>query len=169
MKFNVSIDDNSTDVDLNDDLSVATLNNNGQELEIIDQSAERMIIRLDNTLHTVTDYSVSGLDVRFKLNGNTYTYTVKNEQEVMLEAMGFSAHVDAGEGILNAPMPGKILSVLVEEGQEVELGQPIAILEAMKMENELKAPVAGKVASIHVTEEQNVEKNEPLIEIEDLG
>jgi pyruvate carboxylase subunit B len=169
MKLNVSIDENSTDVDLNDDLTVATLNENGHDLEIIDHSSERIIVRLNNTLHTVTDYSVSGLDVRFKLNGNTYTYTVKTEQEVMLEAMGFSTHVDTGEGILNAPMPGKILSILVEEGQEVELGQPIAILEAMKMENELKAPVAGKIAVIHVSEEQNVEKNEPLIEIEDLG
>jgi biotin carboxyl carrier protein len=49
---------------------------------------------------------------------------------------------------INAPMPGKVVAVLVTEGQEVTLGQGLVVVEAMKMENELKAPRAGKVKNL---------------------
>jgi biotin carboxyl carrier protein len=66
-------------------------------------------------------------------------------------------------------MPGKILELLSSEGDEVELGDPVAILEAMKMENELKAPCAGTIQSISVTTGASVEKNQILLEIEPRG
>lgn len=169
MKFEVSKGESKTDVILNKELTSAILGKNEQDVEIVDRTSEKIILRIGDAFHTITSFDVKGLDVSFKLNGNRFSYNVKNEQEVRLEEMGFSAMADAGEGILNAPMPGKILSIMVKEGENVELGQPIVILEAMKMENELKAPVAGTVAQIHVEQEQNVEKNEPIIEIEDLG
>ncbi|MEX0647161.1 MAG: acetyl-CoA carboxylase biotin carboxyl carrier protein subunit, partial [Balneolaceae bacterium] len=67
------------------------------------------------------------------------------------------------------PMPGKILELLVQEGDSVEAGQPVIILEAMKMENELKAPIQGKVATLQISQNDNVEKNQPLLEIEPRG
>ena len=63
-------------------------------------------------------------------------------------------------------MPGLVLRVLVEPGDEVEQGQGVAVLEAMKMENELTAPAAGTVAAVHVAAGDAVAKNELLIEVD---
>lgn len=58
---------------------------------------------------------------------------------------------------INSPMPGKILAVKAEVGQAVKRGQPIVVLEAMKMENEIVAPSDGTVASVDVTVGSSVE------------
>jgi acetyl-CoA/propionyl-CoA carboxylase biotin carboxyl carrier protein len=71
----------------------------------------------------------------------------------------------AGEGAVTAIMPGKIIRVIVAEGDEVAEGDVVCILEAMKMENELKAPRAGTVQAIHVEAGQDVEMGAVLAEI----
>ncbi|MEM8931066.1 MAG: biotin/lipoyl-containing protein [Acidobacteriota bacterium] len=76
------------------------------------------------------------------------------------------ANPDAGAGgVVEALMPGQVVEVLVEEGTEVERGQGIVVVEAMKMKNEIQADVAGTVATIHVEAGQNVEGGDPLFEI----
>ena len=64
------------------------------------------------------------------------------------------------------PMPGKIVTVAVNEGDEVKAGQVLVILEAMKMQNEIAAPSAGTVKKVHVKPGQNVEGKDVLIELE---
>lgn len=64
------------------------------------------------------------------------------------------------------PMPGKIVSLHVEEGQEVKAGQILVILEAMKMQNEIASPASGVVKKLHVKPGQNVEGKDVLVEIE---
>ena len=71
----------------------------------------------------------------------------------------------AGEGLVSAPMPGKVLRVLVKEGESVKTGQGLLVLEAMKMENEIPAPMDGVVKKIHVKEGDTVNTGDPLIEI----
>ncbi|HAM97831.1 MAG TPA: hypothetical protein DCQ26_04410 [Marinilabiliales bacterium] len=66
---------------------------------------------------------------------------------------------------LEAPMPGKIVELLTEEGREVRAGEPLLILEAMKMQNEIQAPISGKVKKIHVKTGQNVLKDDLMVEI----
>jgi biotin carboxyl carrier protein len=66
-------------------------------------------------------------------------------------------------GLVIALMPGKVLKMLVQPGETVEEGQPILILEAMKMQNEYTAPVAGVVSQVHAEEGVNVEINAPLV------
>jgi pyruvate carboxylase subunit B len=63
-------------------------------------------------------------------------------------------------------MPGKIIELLVEENAEIKEGEPIVILEAMKMQNEINSHVAGKVKKIHVKQFDSVAKDELIIEIE---
>jgi pyruvate carboxylase subunit B len=87
----------------------------------------------------------------------------------MLRNLGFKPASSSSQGRLLAPMPGKIIAVLVKENDVVEHGQPVVVLEAMKMENELKAPVSGKVVSIAAVIGSSVEKNELLIELEPIG
>ena len=71
-----------------------------------------------------------------------------------------------GRQVIDTQMPGLILKILVEKGQEVALGQPLMILVAMKMENEIKAPKAGIVQEIFVSENQTVAAGCKLIIIE---
>lgn len=73
---------------------------------------------------------------------------------------------EAGAGAVLAIMPGKIIHVLVEPGQQIEEGAPVCVLEAMKMENELRAPKAGRVRAVHIRSGDDVQKDQTLIEIE---
>ncbi|RJU85782.1 MAG: biotin/lipoyl-binding protein [Candidatus Poseidoniales archaeon] len=68
-------------------------------------------------------------------------------------------------GKVTANIPGKVVTVEVKVGQEVEEGQVVMILEAMKMQNEIQAPVAGTVTEIHCEEGQSIEANVPLLVI----
>jgi pyruvate carboxylase subunit B len=81
-------------------------------------------------------------------------------------ALALSASAEpsaAREMTVAAPMPGLVVRLLVTEGEEVEAGAGLVVLEAMKMENALRAPRAGTVGRVHVTEGQAVEKGAPLV------
>ena len=67
---------------------------------------------------------------------------------------------------IKPPMPGKIVSLAVNEGDEVKPGQVLLILEAMKMQNEITSPAGGVVKKVHVQPGQNVEGKDVLVEIE---
>lgn len=71
----------------------------------------------------------------------------------------------AGE-IIKAPMPGKVVRILKAEGDAVQVGDGILVMEAMKMQNELKAKTSGKITKIHASEGQTVESKNVLAEIE---
>jgi biotin carboxyl carrier protein len=72
----------------------------------------------------------------------------------------------AGEQRIVAPMPGKVLRVLVQPGQDVAARQPLVVVEAMKMENELSSPRAGRVKDVVAVEGQSVEAGRVLIIVE---
>lgn len=72
----------------------------------------------------------------------------------------------SNEGLVSTSMPGRIVRVLVGEGAEVVQGEPILIVEAMKMENEIKAPIDGVVAEIMVGEGDTVETGTKLARIQ---
>lgn len=99
------------------------------------------------------------------LNGVSYFFTVETptsyKRMKFLSTKGGSKKNEN----LEAPMPGKIVEVLTEEGREVRAGEPLLILEAMKMQNEIQAPIAGKVRKIHVKGGQNVLKDDLMVEI----
>ena len=72
----------------------------------------------------------------------------------------------AGERTLKTQMPGRVVRILVAEGESVEEGQPVIVVEAMKMENELKSPVSGSVQRLCVEEGDQVQARSTLIEFE---
>ena len=82
-----------------------------------------------------------------------------------LAAPAAAAPAPAGEGVVTAPMPGKILRILVKEGESVKTGQGLLVLEAMKMENEIPAPKDGVVKKILVKEGDTVDTGQALIEL----
>ena len=80
-----------------------------------------------------------------------------------MERMGLEDGASAKSRELRAPMPGKVLEILVQEGQTVEEGEAMLVLEAMKMENVLRAGSSGVVSSIGVEAGHAVEKEAVLI------
>jgi biotin carboxyl carrier protein len=75
-------------------------------------------------------------------------------------------HVQAGAIQLRAPMPGKIVKVLVNEGQDVEINQALLVIEAMKMQNEIKSPKKGTVRRLGVQESAAVNAGDLLAVVE---
>lgn len=129
----------------------------------------RHLLRIGTKLYKIDNVSYSKNTVEFTLNGSWCAVDVKDEQDLLLDRLGFKTTAEIGEGQLNAPMPGKILELMVAEGDSVELGDPVAILEAMKMENELKAPIKGVITTIAVSACDSVEKNALILEIKASG
>jgi acetyl/propionyl-CoA carboxylase alpha subunit len=80
-------------------------------------------------------------------------------------AVRLAGHHGASAERITAPMPGNVLAVRVLEGDEVEAGQVLVVLEAMKMENNVAAPAAGRVAQVLVIPGQQVQRGETLVEL----
>lgn len=103
------------------------------------------------------------------LRGRRVSATVVDERtRTILEMTGAGAR-ELGPGPLRAPMPGLVVKVEVVEGDVVETGQGIVIVEAMKMENELVAERPGRVAAVRVEPGEAVEKNQVLVEFDEPG
>ena len=98
-----------------------------------------------------------------KVNGREYEVRVKDQYDQLLKQMGLDSLKTSKVKELKAPMPGLVLNVLVEEGQEVKKGEGLLILEAMKMENIIKAASDGLVSKILIQRGSKFEKNEILI------
>jgi biotin carboxyl carrier protein len=101
-----------------------------------------------------------------QLLGTLYTATVEDEREKRLMAAAGSKVAGSGEFYLKAPMPGLVVTVPVEEGQTVEKGDVLLILESMKMQNELRSPKEGTVARIKVKPGDSVEQKTTLLSVE---
>lgn len=169
MQFETIFNNSSTKVSFNDDLSEASVGEETYEISWTIQKNGRRLLRIGYRLYKIDDVEIQNRVVSFVLNGTRYRVEVKDEQDLLLERLGFKSDSMSSAGKILAPMPGKILELLVSENEEVEHGDPVAILEAMKMENELKAPASGHITKIHVKTGESVEKNQPLIEIEPRG
>jgi biotin carboxyl carrier protein len=100
------------------------------------------------------------------LKGRFYPIKVEDERAVRLSQASRDLSASTGEVAIKSPMPGLIVAVRVAPGEEVVKGQPLVILESMKMENELKAPRAGKIGAVRVEPRQAVEQGQVLVTIE---
>ena len=129
----------------------------------------RFYLRHGTKLVKIDNVKIEDTLVEFSINNSWYKVLVKDEKLLLLDKLGFKIGANKSEGNLISPMPGKILDILVQEGDSVKQGQPLIILEAMKMENELKASVDGIIKKLEVTKGQSVEKKTQILEIETIG
>ncbi|MDX1664674.1 MAG: biotin/lipoyl-containing protein [Candidatus Promineifilaceae bacterium] len=103
------------------------------------------------------------------IHGELYTVQVQDERAYRLaQARGVSLGA-GGDTAIRSPMPGLVLDVLVEEGEEVESGEKVVILESMKMENELRASRDGVVLRVLVEKGASVEKDQELVVLGDAS
>jgi acetyl/propionyl-CoA carboxylase alpha subunit len=101
-----------------------------------------------------------------RINNTNYHVQLKDKYDDLLHALGMDANTQPKVNNLKAPMPGLVLDVLISEGQQINKGDSMIILEAMKMENVLKAAVDAVVGRVHVSKGARVEKNEMLVELQ---
>ncbi len=100
------------------------------------------------------------------VNGNEYEVNIATPLDQLIRDLGFEIGAGKQVNAIKAPMPGLILSINVEVGQEVQENDSLLILEAMKMENNFNSPRAGIIKSILVEKGQAVDKGQLLIEFE---
>jgi biotin carboxyl carrier protein len=108
------------------------------------------------------DDAVKSYDL--KVNGKILKVDLKDKADLLLKQLGLSNLTANARKDIKAPMPGLILNILVEEGKDVKKGDPLLILEAMKMENVIKSPADGTIKAIKTQKGKSVEKNQILIE-----
>lgn len=163
MPYQILIGDRAFDIDL-DRLSI-----DGQPAEVAFERVadDTYHLLLDGRSFTFTAERQPDGTLRLTHGGRSLAARVKTERDLLLEQFGLDAGAEASVAELRAPMPGLVVSVLVEPGQPVEAGAGLVVLEAMKMENELKAAAAGTVAEVHVAPGSAVGKNELLISFSD--
>ena len=99
-----------------------------------------------------------------KINGRLYPVEVKDKFDLLLEKMGMNNVSTHKVNNIKAPMPGLIIQLKIKDGDSVKTGDPLVVLEAMKMENIIKSPGDGVVKSVKVKKGDSVEKNQVMIE-----
>lgn len=119
----------------------------------------------DNGPQHVVQLSPGRRPKQAAIGGDVLDVTVKTAQEAALEAALAAAGGGTGSGAVEAPMPGRVVRVLVAEGEDVEVGAPLLIVEAMKMENEVNATMAGVVARVAVAAGDTVDAGQLLCEV----
>ncbi len=129
------------------------------------------------TVHGETyDIHVTGVSPSGESERRFYMTVDGEPEEITLESTGAAeaaSEIKPGRrpratapGHVTATMPGNVVEVLVEEGQSVKAGDPVLVIEAMKMETEIKAPVAGKIASVLVKKGDRITPTEMLVDIQ---
>jgi len=113
-----------------------------------------------------TSQDFNGKEYELKVNNSIYKVSIDDPLDILIDEMGFELGASSKVSSIEAPMPGLILEVSVSEGQEVKEGDPLLILEAMKMENVIASPREGVVKDIAVKQGQAVEKKHVLITFE---
>ena len=105
-------------------------------------------------------------EITLRVNGQLYKTSIKEPIDQLLSNMGIDLKAMQKAEPVKAPMPGMVLKILVAPGQQINKGDGLVILEAMKMENILKAGTSATVKAIRVSERMAVEKGAILIELE---
>lgn len=166
--YKISIGENSYEVVPNSqNAATGTLNGADYTLDISGDHRAYSIEHNDKSYRVfVIDADYESKSFTIRVNNQEYTLEAKDRFDLLLEKLGLENLAASAVSDLKAPMPGLVLSVETEAGQDVKKGQPLLVLEAMKMENVLKAESDATVKSINVEKSQAVEKGQVLIEFE---
>lgn len=142
------------------------INHKKQDIQIFDDENGFTYILYKNKKYHAEIVEKSQNKYIVLINGVTYNFTIETpisyKRKKYLDKQKAKNKFES----LQAPMPGKIVDVLVEPGAEVKTGEAVLILEAMKMQNEITATCDGKVVKVHIKPNDTVNKDDILIEIE---
>ncbi|HSM55838.1 MAG TPA: biotin/lipoyl-containing protein [Candidatus Sulfomarinibacteraceae bacterium] len=166
MKYVTTVNDKEYIIEIDQENEITV---NGQKRQVdfqqLSNGGALSLIIDHQSLEAIVDEREDAWEVL--LHGELYTVRVQDERSYRLAQARGQLSEDRDTVIIRSPMPGLILNVLVEEGDSVNKGQTVVILESMKMENELRAARDGQIARVHVEKGASVEKNQDLVTIGD--
>ncbi|TKC05188.1 acetyl-CoA carboxylase biotin carboxyl carrier protein subunit [Pedobacter frigoris] len=156
-KYNFNVDINNDEITVDDQmLSVDSRKlADGHSHFIYDNKSYRIELVSENKADKTAEV---------KVNGRIYQVTIEDQYDQLLKQLGLDNSQSSKVKEIKAPMPGLVLNVIVAEEQEVQKGDSLLVLEAMKMENIIKSPTDGIVKKILIKKGDKVEKNEILIQ-----
>ena len=163
------------------------LKNRLARVEVLSHEGDQLLVAVDGKEYALDFVKIGKGSYSILHNNRSYNveliptegikkyqvHTLKNSFEVEIidaEAKYLASrrkeHEADDEEIISSPIPGKVVNLLVSEGELVEAGQSLVVISAMKMESEFKAPRDGKVISVKVSEGQSVEARQELVLLE---
>ena len=163
MKYVTTIEDKEFSVEIIDEKHIR-INENILEVDLIAVSGQPVYSLIIGGKSYEAYVYPEEKDWQVLLRGRQYKAMVEDEREKRLKTAG-GARAESGEFHLKAPMPGLVVSIPVAEGQQVQKGQVLVILESMKMQNELKSPRDGTVHRIRVKPGESVEQRQTLLSV----
>ena len=154
----ITVNEEEFDCKISDVDSLDSINVNAQTLHVLDKNrAYKVEIRHSDFLNKT---------ISLTINGNIYEVKLEDEYDQQVKKMGLLAVTTQQLNEVKAPMPGLIVDVMVEVGQEIIEGTPLLVLSAMKMENIILAQGEGIIKSIEVKKNDSVEKGQLIIKME---
>lgn len=141
-----------------------TLHQRRREVDVLALEGGTLSLLIEGRSFSV-EIEERGEELLVETGSRLSSWDVADERRARLRPSAASFE-SQGKQVILAPMPGKIVKLLVKLGDEVTQGQGLVVVEAMKMENELKSPKAGKVTEVHAQEGSAVEINAKLLVVE---
>ena len=141
---------------------------NGEPYELNFQALRQHLsysLLLEGKSYEINIYQDNGL-WEVLLRGHQFSVKVEDERERRLRMAAGQSSKEEGKIVIQAPMPGLVIDIQVKEGQEVDEGDVLVILESMKMQNELTAPRAGRITRIQTKMNEHVERKQALLVLE---
>lgn len=164
-EFVVSVNNSKIDVKIIDENKLIA-NNVEYKFELLTLSEHSYILKLNERVIDLTSVQIDNGNFKIFLDGQLIETTVRTAlQEKAYKLLESSSEFQKRHTDIKAPMPGLIIKVKKNEGDRVEMGDSIVILEAMKMENDIKVHSSGIIDKIYITEGSAVEKGTLLFSI----
>ena len=139
------------------------INDEESEWEVIPGIQNNLILKSSNRVLHAECIEKSAKSMTIKIGHQLYTFQIQTKLDLLMEKMGLNDLIQSGPPDLKAPMPGLILDIRVQKGDQVKKGDVLLVLEAMKMENVIKAESDAEVVEILAAKGESVEKNQILI------
>ena len=143
---------------------------NGEETtfdcKLLPNGTYHILLNNQSMVAEIVDVDYNAKSVSLLVDQRKFDVQVEDDFDLLLSKLGMDKKVSDKVSEIKSPMPGLVLEVKVAVGDEVEAGQPVMVLEAMKMENVIAAPNDGKVSKIEVLVKEKVEKNQILVRFE---
>jgi biotin carboxyl carrier protein len=165
MKYVVLLDGKTIEVEVDGDRVTVDGHTHSATLGIVPGTPLRQLL-IDGRPLTLSVESVGRGRWALTPKGERWETEVLDERTQHIRSLAGSGDQRRAAGVLKAPMPGLVVRIQVQPGDQVAAGAPLVVLEAMKMENELKAGAPGTVKSVRVAPGEAVEKGQVLVEFE---
>lgn len=166
MKLELIIGGRTIDAEfsMSDGTALLTFDGRTHEADISEPEPDLFVAIIDGKVHRCTIEKLPSGETEAVINGKRIPVAAFDKKH--LSSKPGAGGPGSGKISLIAPMPGKVVKVLLNQGDEVAANQGVIIVEAMKMQNEVQSPRSGKVIEIKVTEGQTVNSGEVMAVVE---